>query len=1506
MKKFFFLILMILISGIFQYASAQTLRNFSDDDATFLKELKNLLEKGNKKEGGETFDIFSQHWTAGLFTNEEQVAIKKNANELLKKRARAFPHFNNYLRVLIAFNMTQHDTESREKWQEAIDYMLNKRSYQLTKIDFFLETSDQLIRTQTIYQSPSAKWSSGGAGFSFDFTDDDVSIRFDSLDLACYAKGDSMFIYETSGSYFPSQKKWYGNKGTVTWEPAGFSPDSVFAKLSHYDINMMRSTYDADSVIFKHLGYSKEGMMGTLTDKVMSDASTSRISYPKFFSYEKRLVIKDIYPGIDYEGGFSMLGNKFLSRSQKGDISYLNFFRKDSLFMRVSSNDFVFRSDYIAATKARVAVYLETDSIYHPGLSFKYFTAQDEVQLTRTGEGMSRAPFYNSYHQVDMDFEQIIWKRQQTKLDFNMIKGGEAQAAIFESAHYFSSNRYFGLQGLDKNHPYLTLAKFSKYIGQDVFYAQEYARYLNMSPTEVRQQLMRMSYLGVIDYDVDQEMVTIRDRLMYYMRAQAGNIDYDVISFLSNPSSVNNATLSLLTKDLKIHGVPAIQLSDSQKVIITPTNGEIVLKKNRDFDFEGRVEAGLFDFYGKKFTFTYNQFQIGLANIDSLKINVIVRNQEGDTAKVPLKTVIEDISGNLLIDKPNNKSGYKNFSEYPIFNSVKNSYVYYDRRSIQSGVYKRDNFYFKIDPYSIDSLDDFSTHALSFEGNFTSAEIFPAFDETLRVQPDLSLGFVRKTPDTGFAMYGTKGKYRNQIDLSHRGLRGDGEMDYLTSTTYCTNFMFYPDSTNAYSQRFIVKKQTAGSQFPSASGNDMYVHWEPKNDVMYSYTRKSAMELYDAEALLTGNVELKPEGMSGKGFMEFINAEMTADLYTYKANTFDSDSARFDLQTTELDGFAFRTENVEAHVDFVQRLGKFTLNDKEKFMEFPPNQYICSMDVFTWYMDKKEIDMSVSWLTKADKTVDMTADPFSLVDSEQQGSEFISQHPLQDSLRFVASLANYKIDKNLITAYNVRTITVADATILPGDGIVYVEKKAIMRTLEDAKIVANNDSKYHLLYNADVNIFGRKSYNAAADYDYIDEVNRKQAIHFDVVAVTDSITTFATGHISDSLGFRLSPNFDYQGDVKLFAAREFLTFSGYTRMNYECEKLTNNWISFKSEINPGEVFIPISEKPVSFEQDELTAGIYLKKDSTHIYTSFLNKPEKYSDIAILPVSGFLYYDKISRDYMIGSKEKIDNPDINGNLLKLNREKCLVEGDGKMDLGVYSGQIKLNTAGTVQHDLVKDSLEFNVMMVVDFFFPPEVLQMMADVMYNSTALEPADLASETFIKGVNELLGPEAGNEALNNLSLYGEYKKFPKEFEKSLVLTEVNLIWDSKTSAYISMGPIGIGNIGKTEINRYVDGKMEFVKTRTTNEFTIYLQLDYEVWYLFEYKRNNLFVVSSEDNFNIALKEMKPDKRRSEIKGEPPLSVVPANERKQRYFLQKFNMGDEMPDDEEEYNYDDE
>ncbi len=86
---------------------------------------------------------------------------------------------------------------------------------------------------------------------------------------------------------------------------------------------------------------------------------------------------------------------------------------------------------------------------------------------------------------------------------------------------------------------------------------------------------------------------------------------------------VENAVFDLRNYDLTINGVSRIFLSDSQNVAIYPANDRIVMKKNRNFQFDGHVQAGLFTFSGKNFFFDYDTFKIGLSKIDSLQIRYL-------------------------------------------------------------------------------------------------------------------------------------------------------------------------------------------------------------------------------------------------------------------------------------------------------------------------------------------------------------------------------------------------------------------------------------------------------------------------------------------------------------------------------------------------------------------------------------------------------------------------------------------------------------------------------------------------------------------------------------------------------------------------------------------------------------------------------------------------------------------------------------------------------------------
>ena len=317
------------------------------------------------------------------------------------------------------------------------------------------------------------------------------------------------------------------------------------------------------------------------------------------------------------------------------------------------------------------------------------------------------------------------------------------------------------------------------------------------------------------------------------------------------------------------------------------------------------------------------------------------------------------------------------YPQYPIFNSKKDSYVYYDRPWIQEGVYTPDKFFFHLDPFTIDSLDNFSRAGLRFDGEFVSAGIFPDFRDTLRLQPDLSLGLVRETGDAGWPAYGGKGKFISTVKLSNEGLHGDGTIEYLTSTSKADDFLFLPDSMNSNVRSFVNRKEKlAGVEFPAVTADSVYEHWEPLKDVMYVNKKSKDLNMYESQALLNGNIQLKPSGMTGEGIMTFAASELESKIFKYKSNVFDADTADFRLTSDNTAALAFSTKNVNSHIDFSKRVGEFKSNGGGSYVSFPLNQYICYIDQFKWFMDQQEIELSSS--NKAQVTEDTTNTDLSL------------------------------------------------------------------------------------------------------------------------------------------------------------------------------------------------------------------------------------------------------------------------------------------------------------------------------------------------------------------------------------------------------------------------------------------------------------------------------------------------------------------------------------------------
>ena len=1475
--------------------TAQTLRNFTSEPVKFSQEMQAFLQETDKREGQQLMEAFLPSWTGGKFTASQQEAIYKTCNSMLRKRMKAFPEFRNYIASLTSFANSEQSQESFNSWQTSIDKLLLLPARYFSN---YINVCNWLFRDNTLYESSSTRWYSSERNYRFEF-DSIPKIIFPVTSIICTSKNDSSVIAATQGVYYPTKQSFYGRGGKVNWMRAGLDESSARAELSAFVIDVTGSDFKADSTVFYFPKYFKQPLIGRYSDKLLANVTTENATYPRFESYTTEFRIKDIVPGIDYYGGYSMVGARMVGSGTKEQKAIISIQRSGKPFFMAYSNGFSIRKDRITSDNTAVCFYLANDSIYHPSLTLKYMVDDKELTLIRAEEGKSKAPYWDSYHQVDMYFDGLYWKINEPVVNMKMISAADESKAVFESANFFRKSRFAQLQGISQVHPLFILKQYCDNHATREIYTEDLAKEMRMAPSEVRSMFLSFSNYGFVTYDGTDDKAIVKDRLIYYLQANVGKVDYDVLQFESTIKALPNASINLLNNEITLRGLAPIVLSDSQNVVIFPKEQEIKLGKNRDFTFAGRLKAGRFEFYGKQFSFDYQNFKVNLDNVDSLRLKVESDNPSemdnyGNRKLVFVRSVLENITGDLLIDNPINKSGRKEYPEYPVFNSKKDSYVFYDRTWIQDGVYDRDKFYFHLDPFSIDSLDNFSRAGLSFGGEFVSAGIFADFRDSLKLQTDLSLGLIRSTGSAGWQAYGGKGKFTNELQLSNRGLWGDGTLDYLTSVSVSDAFLFLPDSLNANVFKFTNRKETlANVEFPGVIGDSVYLHWEPKKDFMDINRRQIDILMYERQVAMTGDLTLSPPGMSGRGTMKFVTSELDSKLFKYKSNVFDADTSNFRLNSDDAAALAFSTDNIRSHIDFVGRFGDFKSNGGGTYVKFPLNQYISFIDQFKWYMDQQELELSSSGTVASQPTANDTT----VTNITLSGSEFVSLEARQDSLRFKAPFARYSLKDYLIKAEQVALIQTADAYVIPDSGKVVVERYAKMRTLNQSRIIANTTTKYHTIYNASVDVLGRKNYTATGDYDYIDEKSVKHHFHFDNIQVDTAYQTIASGELTEESGFPLSANFLFKGGVLLQASHQFLTFSGFAKPNFQCSNVERNWIKFTGDINPMNVAIPING-PVTDAGNKLVASIAQASDSTGIYAAFLLPKGKATDLEIISASGVLYFDKPTGQFRITTQERLEKPTNPGNFLSLDDKKCLVYGEGRLDFGSQLGQMELITVGNVTNNLNNDSTQLDVLAAVDFPFENDALKSMAEQLAQNPLLDPTiDVGRTTFERGITELAGKEKAEKILAELNLYGSFKKIPEELRHTLFLSELKLAWDNSTKSYRSIGPIGLGSIEKISVNKKMKGFVEIIHKRTGDAFNVYLEPEDGTWYYFSYARGLMQTLSTNTAFNESINKLKPEKRVSKVKEKPDFEYMITTDRAVRNFLKRMQPQPEPEQD---------
>ena len=224
----------------------------------------------------------------------------------------------------------------------------------------------------------------------------------------------------------------------------------------------------------------------------------------------------------------------------------------------------------------------------------------------------------------------------------------------------------------------------------------------------------------------------------------------------------------------------------------------------------------------------------------------------------------------------------------------------------------------------------------------------------------------------------------------------------------------------------------------------------------------------------------------------------------------------------------------------------------------------------------------------------------------------------------------------------------------------------------------------------------------------------------------------------------------------------------------------------------------------------------------------------------------------------------------------------------------SGNLKMESYGTLDYFIIPDSTRMNLAIAFHFPFSETALQKFC-TQVESINLSGVSVARTPYLMAMESLMDIKEVDKLKSEIELMGKFRKFPESLDRTLFLADVTFKWDSATTSYVSYGPIGIGSIGKTQVNRYVTGIIEFTKKRNGDDFTIFLKLTQDDWYFFNYRNNILQVLSSNLEFNDIITEAQKSKAEhnrvnKEAKG---FRYTLATERKKRDFLRKFEKPEE-------------
>jgi hypothetical protein len=1296
-------------------------------------------------------------------------------------------------------------------------------------------------------------------------------IEITNADLRFESPGETAELKGASGSLMLVTGVFVGKGGTMDWSTAGFGSNELYAELAEYNFPVITTKLYSEGAKLHYPAKTDSIVEGIFEYKIEKVKNIEDKKYPRFKSFYSNVDVKGLGENIEYTGGLTLAGRKTYSSSVDEGSSQIRIKKDGNVVIKSRAPKFELGDSLITANIGTLVIYINEgkDSITHPGISFKYNKKNTSVRAIKHNN-FRHAPFIDSYHQLDITVDGIIWDLNSSTIDLTILNGKNQIQAVYESIEYFQADKYSMIQGMYRFHPLQMIIGYSeknKKIKE--FNAIDVANDNKLNVATVKGAMVYLMQLGFIDYNPKSGVIKLRPKARHYVMARRDKSDYDNVILYSLCPSGSNSTLDLKTNELTVRGVDRVFLSDSLKVSIVPDSNTVIFKENRNFSFNGKINTQNFQFVGTEFHFKYDSFLVHLQDIDEIKVAVDEqkgktkgKGKEEEKKTRVLGNELRYSSGTLYINKPENKSSRKKYPEYPIFDATTGATVFFDKKHINGGAYDT-TLQFKIPPFRVDSLSGDDPHAIGFDGEFVSGGIFPPFKEKLVVMPDYSLGFEHKVPKDGYQLYENKGKFYSKIKLDNQGLRGDGEIRYLTTTAWSNDFVFYKDSVITIGTKVDTKAgkhpetNTPDVTFPDMQVGEYVLRWLPHQDSMnISNTNKGHLSLYKGTATLEGKSIITKDGMRGVGVLFTRGSEARSSNFHFEETRYSGRNTMFQVLTENPTKPALLCNDVKLEFDLKKGEAYFS-PEVEGYASnvFPYLQYKSSLDKGVWDLEKKKIYMKMPEGGNIEK------------------SYFYSTHPLQDSLVFFAEEGVYDMKSQTLNINGVPYIKSADSKIFPDSNKVVIHENAVMETLVNAKLVIDTIYGYHNLYDGKIDIKGRKKFDGEATYQYVNLGDDTLSIRFQDFRLQESLkkkgraSTVATAVVKDEDSLYIDDGILYKGKVTMYADNKILFFDGYVSLDLKGALHYSQWMKYINNGDQNQVIVDVKD-PKADNGKPLYSGLhYCLNDSIRFYTTFLSLKKTTNDLDIFTAKGILLHDHHTGNYLITPQEKKENKTLVGNTFAYNDSSSVALTSGEYFFTKADENFSLRTVGNGTADLKTSEYTFNTLQTFTCKAASSVLGVVGKNLKTSVSIMPADTTApsqedyERFQadqKIMYEKIAQIAGDKSTESYKSksaagYVPFANISGDFSKAIVLSEVNFKWSHEFNAWYSVGKIKVANFLKEDINKTMNGYVEIRKTLKGDLINIYLEPAQGVWYFFSYENNRLSIVTSSNEVNAAV-----------------------------------------------------